>query len=161
MRNEDNEVKLMKKTILSVIVILSIMLISCQKTPEKTIKCEIEISCASLINNDSLDPDTAELIPSDGMIVAPITVEIAEGSSAYDILEKVCKDNKLQIKTSKNLDGSVFVEEIYNIKNTAAGDMAGWSYTVNGEMLMVAASNYILSDGDSVRWEYVIWDFGE
>ena len=38
---------------------------------------------------------------------------------------------------------------------TRMSGTSGWIYAVNGTMPMTAASNYILHEGDAVRWVYV------
>lgn len=72
---------------------------------------------------------------------------VAAGSSAYDAL----------VATALPLTGSPsFVEAIDTLGMNAVGTSAGWMYEVNGESPAVAADEYILEDGDSVRWYYSV-----
>lgn len=120
-------------------------------------KCSIEISCENILDNISnVKSDIKEFIPSDGIILKKENIEFYENESAFELLLRVCKENKIKLLFSENpgLD-SKFVTEINNIKSGDAGDMSGWIYYINNESLTVAADDYIIKNGDSVKWYYV------
>ncbi|MDR0851307.1 MAG: DUF4430 domain-containing protein, partial [Clostridiales Family XIII bacterium] len=39
-------------------------------------------------------------------------------------------------------------------------DMSGWMYTVNNDIANEGIGDYILTDGDVIRWQFSLWDFG-
>jgi hypothetical protein len=49
-----------------------------------------------------------------------------------------------------------YVSGINNIGEMDFGDVSGWTYTVNGEVATVGASEYVLKDGDVIEWKYAL-----
>lgn len=74
------------------------------------------------------------------------TVTLTEGESAYNALEASGADVMG--------DGS-FVTSIDGLANGDAGETSGWTYTVNGEEVMIAASECEVAGGDIVEWTYI------
>ena len=55
--------------------------------------CTFSIECSTILNNlDMLDPEKLEMVPSNGVILATVTVTFYEGESVYDVLQRVCKE---------------------------------------------------------------------
>ncbi|MEQ2367207.1 DUF4430 domain-containing protein [Adlercreutzia equolifaciens] len=78
--------------------------------------------------------------------MASATLKLPEGATAYDALAA----------TGLSLEGSSsYVSAVNGLAEKMMGGTSGWTYTVNGTMPMTAASNYILHEGDAVRWVYV------
>lgn len=78
--------------------------------------------------------------------MASATLKLPEGATAYDALAA----------TGLSLEGSSsYVSAVNGLAEKMMGGTSGWTYTVNGTMPMAAASNYILHEGDAVRWVYV------
>lgn len=78
--------------------------------------------------------------------MAEDALELPEGATAYDALAA----------TGLSLEGSSsYVSAINGLAEKMMGGTSGWTYTVNGAMPMTAASNYVLHEGDAVRWIYV------
>lgn len=74
------------------------------------------------------------------------TLQLPEDATAYDALAA----------TGLSLEGSSsYVSAVNGLAEKVMGGTSGWTYTVNGTMPMTAASNYILHEGDAVRWVYV------
>lgn len=97
----------------------------------------------------------AEHIPSDGIILDTATFDIEEGDTVYSILIEAAKKYKLQI--DQNTSGTMtYVSGINNIGEMDFGDVSGWTYTINGEVAMVGASEYVLKDGDVIEWKYAL-----
>ena len=97
----------------------------------------------------------AEHIPSDGIILDTATFDIEEGDTVYSILIEAAKKYKLQI--DQNTSGTMtYVSGINNIGEMDFGDVSGWTYTVNGEVATVGASEYVLKDGDVIEWKYAL-----
>ena len=78
--------------------------------------------------------------------MASATLKLPEGATADDALAA----------TGLSLEGSSsYVSAVNGLAEKMMGGTSGWTYTVNGTMPMTAASNYILHEGDAVRWVYV------
>jgi hypothetical protein len=124
--------------------------------------CTISISCASVLNHwDLLDPGKADIIPGDGWILSEVTVGFEEGETAFDVLQRVCRERGIPMEGSWTpLYGSSYVEGIANLYEFDCGSMSGWLYSVNGWFPNDGGSGYALQDKDAVRWVYTC-DFGK
>ena len=122
----------------------------------KTYTCTFSIECSTILNNLSeLDPDKLELVPSNGVILAPTTVTFYEGESVFDVLQRVCKDNNIHIEFSWTpIYNSAYIEGIHNLYEFDCGALSGWMYRVDGWYPNYGCSRYQLKDGDVVEWRY-------
>ena len=123
--------------------------------------CTVSISCATLLEDpDRLDAEKADLVPADGVLLAPAAVEFTEGESVFDVLKRVCRENKIHMEFSETpLYQSAYIEGIGNLYEFDCGEGSGWMYRVNGEFPNVGCSRYTLQSGDTVEWVYTC-DFG-
>ena len=123
--------------------------------------CTVSISCAAILEDlDRLDAEKTDLVPADGVLLAPAAVEFAEGESVFDVLKRVCRENKIHMEFSETpLYQSAYVEGIGNLYEFDCGEGSGWMYRVNGEFPNVGCSRYALTNGDTVEWVYTC-DFG-
>ena len=97
----------------------------------------------------------ADHVPSDGIILDSAEFDIKDGDTVYSILIEAAKKYKLQI--DKNTSGTMtYISGINNIGEMDFGDVSGWTYTVNGEVASVGASEYVLKDGDVIEWKYAL-----
>ena len=74
-----------------------------------------------------------------------------EGSSVFEATQVFCINNGLDYQLSS--DGT-YLESMLGFTEGDFDKYAGWIYTVNGEMAMVPASDYILEEGDVIAWEF-------
>ncbi len=118
--------------------------------------CTISISCATILNNmDICDPEKAELVPSDGWILKPSKVSFNEGESVFDLLQRICMENKIHMEFKITpIYNSAYIEGINNIYEFDAGSLSGWMYKVNNWFPNYGCSRYQLHDGDEVCWVY-------
>ena len=79
------------------------------------------------------------------------SVTLDEGATAYDALMAT----GLSVNVTESSFGS-FVSAVEGLAGGDHGDMSGWMYEVNDVEAQVAASEYVLSEGDSVRWYYTV-----
>lgn len=95
----------------------------------------------------------AEHIPEDGVLLPETVFDIREGDSVYTILTEAAQTYGIQIDNqgSENL---VYIAGIGYLYEFDFGQYSGWVYHVNGETPGVGAGEYILSDGDVIRWLY-------
>ena len=110
---------------------------------------------------DKCEEAKKEWVPDDGVILRATTVTFTEGESVYDVLERVCRDNGIQMEASwSGKYGSAYVEGIANLYEKDVGDTSGWMYKVNGWFPNYGCSGYTLSQGDVISWVYTC-DLGD
>ena len=122
----------------------------------QTYTCTFSIECSTILNNlDMLDPDKLECVPSNGVILKTTTVTFYAGESVYDVLQRVCKENGIQMEASWTpIYNSAYVEGIHNLYEFDCGSLSGWMYRVNGWYPNYGCSRYQLAQGDVVEWRY-------
>ncbi|MCL2699312.1 MAG: DUF4430 domain-containing protein [Defluviitaleaceae bacterium] len=114
----------------------------------------ISISCAVILDNmHMLNPEKAELIPEDGIILPPSAVTLGEGESVFDVLLRETRANRIHMEFMKTpVYNSAYIEGIHNIYEFDCGPLSGWMYRVNGAFPNRGSSRYLLSDGDVIEW---------
>ena len=127
--------------------------------------CTFSINCATILNNlGDLKPSKLDVLPSDGVILGALRVEIYEGESVFDVLQRVCRSNGIQLEASWTPGyNSAYVEGIGNLYEKDCGELSGWTYSVNGWQPNYGCSRYALHNGDIVQWRYTCdlgWDVG-
>lgn len=107
----------------------------------------IQIRCDVITEFDS------EYIPKDGTILPETEFDIEDGDTVYDILVEAVKKYSIHIETTgpKNI---VYVNGINHLYEFDYGDLSGWIYRVNGEIVSVGCGQCILKDGDKIDWSY-------
>ena len=118
--------------------------------------CTVSISCAAILNNmEDLDPGKEELIPADGWILQAVTVELQEGESVFDLLQRVCREQKIHLEYMDTpMYDSAYIEGIANLYEYDCGPLSGWMYKVNDWFPNYGCSRYQLQNGDTVCWVY-------
>lgn len=138
-----------------------------QQTQEKTTKvsepfkaeqttCTISISCRTALDNvKKLEPAKAAILPSDGWILSPVTVSFEAGESVFDLLKRVCREQKIPMEFSWTpIYNSAYIEGIYNLYEFDCGSTSGWMYSVNGVFPNYGCSAYEIKNGDVITWQY-------
>ena len=127
-----------------------------QPLENEKLTCTFSISCIAILNNmDKLDKDKKGLVPEDGWILKPITVEFKQGETVVDILKKVCMDKKIHMESSFTpVYNSAYIEGINNLYEFDCGSMSGWMYGVNGEYYNYGCSQSVINNGDKIEWVY-------
>ncbi|MBE7028327.1 MAG: DUF4430 domain-containing protein [Ruminococcaceae bacterium] len=127
-----------------------------ESVEKSTLSCFLTVRCDTLLGNmDSLAPEKIHLIPQDGLILTEIEFEFSEGESAFDALERELKRRKIHFEFTKNsMYDSAYIEGIGGLYEFDAGDLSGWIYRVNGEILSVGCSQYKLKSGDKIEFLY-------
>ena len=123
---------------------------------KKAYTCTFSIECSTILNNlEDLDPDKRELVPSNGIILAPTKVTFYEGESVFDVLQRVCKEKGIHLESSWTpIYNSAYIEGIHNLYEFDCGELSGWMYRVNGWYPNYGCSRYQLVDGEVVEWRY-------
>lgn len=104
-----------------------------------------------LDHKGEVNPRFQAFIPEDGVLVAPINMEIQEGDTVYDILTRVCEQQSIPLDAS-----SGYVKYINNIGEFDAGKSSGWLYKVNGTLYSKASTQYKVKAGDVIEWRYTV-----
>ena len=123
---------------------------------QSQLTCTFSITCSVLLKHiDKLGKEKQELIPDDGWIFMPQDVVFEEGETVYDILQRVCRQEKIHMESSFTiLYNSAYIEGIGNIYEFDYGSLSGWMYRVNGEFPPYGCSAYPLKHGDVVEFLY-------
>lgn len=123
---------------------------------KKAYNCTFSIECSTILNNlEDLDPDKRELVPSNGIILAPTKVTFYEGESVFDVLQRVCKEKGIHLESSWTpIYNSAYIEGIHNLYEFDCGELSGWMYRVDGWYPNYGCSRYQLADGEVVEWRY-------
>lgn len=129
---------------------------------DEVLYCTISISCETLLEQmDLLDPEKTELVPSDGWILSAKTVEFQKGESVFDVLQRICREEKIHMEYMDTpVYNSAYIEGIHNLYEFDAGPLSGWMYRVNGWFPNYGCSRYQLQDGDNIQWVYTC-DLGD
>lgn len=115
-----------------------------------TIRCDT-IADHSKITNDSVIP----YVPSNGVILGVTQVKLEDGESAYDVIQRVTRDNGINMTASYSaVHDSAYIEGINNIYEFDAGPSSGWMFKVNGWFPNYGVANYIMEDGDVLELHY-------
>ena len=118
--------------------------------------CTISISCAALLARPELmDSEKLSLIPGDSWILPPTEVVFYEGESAFNILQRTCRQNAIHMEYEETpIYDSAYIEGIANLYEFDAGNLSGWMYSVNGWFPNYGCSRYQLQNGDTIQWVY-------
>ena len=118
--------------------------------------CTISISCATILSNtDELDPEKLELVPEDGWILAPVTVEFTAGQSVFDVLLATVKAQAIHMEYQNTpMYETAYIEGIGNLYEFDCGALSGWMYRVNGWFPNYGCSRYAVQAGDVIEWMY-------
>ena len=149
------------RTIRSAAVLLLILLLctaaACGKPAEEgTATCTVSISCTTILDNmDKCSAEKQALVPADGVILPSGTVRFTPGESVFDVLQRVCKKNKIHLEFDWTpLYNSAYIQGIGNLYEFDVGANSGWMYSVNGWFPNYGCSRYELQEGDVVEWVY-------
>jgi len=118
--------------------------------------CTISISCKTILDNISFcDPAKAKIVPEDGWILSSTTVSFTEGESVFDILQRVCQQEGIQMESKwVPLYNSAYIEGINNLYEFDVGENSGWMYSVNGWFPNYGCSRYCVKSGNTIAFVY-------
>ena len=116
----------------------------------------LSVSAKTLLDKkDSMNPEKWELVPKDGWIFPAEKVEFFEGESAFNVLLREMKKNKIHMEFIMTpLYNSNYIQGIGNLYEFDCGELSGWMYAVNDLSPNFGTSNYTLKDGDVVKLLY-------
>jgi len=125
-------------------------------TKQEIITCTMEIVCNTITDTKKVtNAAIVDYIPKDGIILSKTKIEIAKGSSVYDVLQETAKQYGIQVESKYTpFYQSYYIEGIGYIYEFDAGELSGWKYQVNGTFPNYGCSSYQVSDGDHIVWCY-------
>ena len=128
---------------------------SSSSSSQKTSKCTISITCHKLVGNKNIDSSTKSRVPSSGVIMSSVKVEIKSGDSVYDVLKRACQQKGIVV-SAQNTSLGIYVAGINGIYEKAAGSESGWKYKLNGSYPGDSAGDVKVKDGDVIEWVYAL-----
>lgn len=145
------------------------------KKQGKTVTCKIEIECKTILKNlGNLRPEKKAFLPKDGYILKTTTVSVAEGSTVFDVLKLVCKQNTCPEKCSYCRKSGIQLEYVYTpgydseyirgihqLYEKDCGTQSGWMYSVNGVFPNYGVNKYTVKNGDDIKFRYTCNGLGE
>lgn len=125
-------------------------------TTSSDITVYISVDCKTILRNmDRLQAGKEGLVPSDGIIVPRTAVTVAEGTSAFDALELLLREEGIHMEYEWTpMYNSNYVSGINNLYEFDCGGSSGWMYNVNGWYPNYGLSRYELHNGDELQLRY-------
>lgn len=118
----------------------------------------LTILCDTVFDNmDKLDDNVKKYIPQNGVILEKTEFVLRNNDTVFDILQRATKLNKIQMEyqgSDSNIYNTAYIEGINYLYEFSCGQLSGWMYMVNGEFISYGCTNYILKDGDDIKWVY-------
>lgn len=116
----------------------------------------LKVSCEKVVALAESDAaDISDSLPTDGIVAEVKDYPFYTGETVFDVLLKVLKENKIAINYTGGAKDA-YVKSISGISDGQFGTMSGWIYTINGEFASVGCSQYLLSDGDKIEFNYSV-----
>lgn len=127
-----------------------------EPSSDHTLTCTLSVTCQDLLQNlEEFNKEKTDIVPNNGIILAPVEVVFEEGESVFDVLLREMKKNKIHMDfVNAPMYNSVYIKAIANIYEFDFGGRSGWLYEVNGEYPNCGSSAYIIKDGDVIRFLY-------
>lgn len=137
-------------------------------TEESIDVCVVTIVCATINENlDKLKDSKKDFVPTDGIILNNVQVEIDAGDTAFDVIKKACESNVcnancrycqssgVQLEYTYNPGfKTYYIEGIHQIYEKDCGSQSGWMYSVNGVFPSIGSSSYTVKSGDKIIFAY-------
>lgn len=140
----------MKKFLL-ILLLISLLCACAPKETAGDMTATITVDVLPAMETPELIPEEKSLlIPEDGILLKK-EVNFSEGETAYDVALRTFKAEKLHY----DADSTKYFLAIGNLYAGDCGELSGWLYAVNDESPTVGASQYVLQEGDTVRFYYI------
>ena len=141
----------MKKFLIPLLLVLCLLTACAPKESGGSIPAHVTVDVLDAQKTPELIPaEKAALMPENGILLDK-DVTFTPGESAYRLMVRTLKTEKLHFEA----DNSNYLKAIGNLYAGDCGEMSGWLYSVNGEVPTVSAADYILQEGDVLRFYYV------
>ena len=120
----------------------------------------VSIECKTVLENwEQLDKELKEgdYIPKDGIVLAPTKYVLREGDTAFDLLKRVTRYERIPLEyqgADENMYETAYIQGIQYLYEFSCGPLSGWMYQVNGQFQGRGCSRYELKDGDELTFIY-------
>lgn len=112
----------------------------------------VKVDCTTALSSLPEELKNGDYIPSNGIII-DTKVEYENGDTAFTVLTKALKGNKIQL--DYNGEGeSVYVRGISHLYEFSCGNLSGWMVSVNGVFGDKGANCVTVKPDDTVEWRY-------
>ena len=123
-----------------------------QQTP-KAQTVSISINCKSAIDNGLNNKKGFTHLPSSGVILSNMNVEIKNGDTVFDVLVKATHQKGIHMEYTGS-GSSIYIEGIDNLYEFDAGSESGWQYSVNGKYVNYGCGSYKVKANDVINFSY-------
>ena len=136
----------MKKLLLTLLLTLTLAITGCANASNETNQtANNETSAENQEQQESKLSTSIKLTNQGDEVISEETVEFEEGESLMDVM-----DRNFDLTTGF---GGDFIVGIDGLGSEEESDYY-WNISVNGESLMVGASDYVLEENDEVHFDY-------
>lgn len=126
-------------------------------SPAGTVK--LVIRCDRALDAPALKEEIRAILPESGVMGAG-EVPLYENDTAFTLLTRFCKKQKLALEYKGATRYGVYVEGIGGLYELDCGSESGWMFSVNGDFVSKSAGDTPVSDGDEILWTYTL-DLGK
>ncbi|MDH6603358.1 hypothetical protein OKW23_000487 [Bacilli bacterium PM5-9] len=130
------------------------------KNSSSNIKVTVYIDVRNLnksSNYNKLKPELRKYVPANGYVLSKTTIEVPSGSTAFSVLQKATRLNRIQMEyqgTNENIYNSVYIQGINHLYEFSAGQESGWMYSINGTFPNYGMSSITVKNKDILRMVY-------
>lgn len=127
-----------------------------EDTEDGIFTCSLSVRCDTILENmELLKQEKSSIIPESGVIYKAENVVFYEGESAFNVLSRELKQNKIHFEFNVTpVYNTAYIEGIANIYEFDCGELSGWLYKVNNIFPSVGCSQYILENGDDIEFMF-------
>ena len=104
---------------------------------------------------DKLKEGHEKYVNQSGYALSKEKVTVKNGSSAYQAVKTACDNNGIKVSTTGS-GKKVYISGFGNIDEKDCGSASGWTYYVNGYFPPKSCGAYTVSNGDEIRFSYVV-----
>ena len=124
-----------------------------EKTGRKVGSVTLEVRCENALAYGQLKETLRAILPEDGVLFQG-TVDLLEDDTAFTVLERACRREKIALSSTGSTRYGIYVEGIGGLYEMDCGAQSGWMFSLNGSYPSKSAGSAELADGDRVIWVY-------
>lgn len=149
--------RLMAVVFASILLSLSVIWGCSSDSAESSASADSNASTSSYASDDFQEPEADD---EDITVSFLVSSPAADDSITYDstvllVPESTVIDAFDSTALNVTIEDSSYGPFVVAINGLANEGTKGWTYTLNGEQVQVAASEQLLADGDRLEWSYI------
>ena len=114
------------------------------------VSCTLQVICEDLTLLPALR--VSGVAADEAGILFSATVSVPEGTTVLGALQQAAQTESLTVETQ---GAPAYVTAVGSLAAGAHGDASGWTYTINGAMVMESCDVQTVQEGDEILWTYV------